>query len=307
MALSTPKICVVIPTFNNKELVLECLKTLVISDTKGFVFKICVVDNGSSDGTSEAIKKGFPKVKLIEESKNLGFVEGCNAGMQWGLSNGFNYITLLNDDTTVDKKLIKNIVIEHKRYKHAGAISAKIYFTKGYEYRKNYKESELGKVIWYAGGNIDWANVYGSNRGVDEVDHGQYEETGETEFATGCFVMFKAETLRKVGLYDQRYFAYLEDADHSQRLKRAGWKVLYSPKGHLWHKVAQVSAIGSGTNDYFLTRNRMVFGLKYASFRARFALIRESFRLLMNGRKWQKIGVRDYYLGRFRKGSWHED
>jgi GT2 family glycosyltransferase len=151
---------------------------------------------------------------------------------------------------------------------------------------------------------MDWKNIYGSNRGVDEVDKGQFDETTETDFATGCFVMYKRKALEEVGLYDKRFYLYMEDADHAQRMKAAGWKILYSGRGCLWHKVSQSSGIGSELNDYYLTRNRMLFGLKYASLRTKFALIRESLRLLVNGRKWQKIGIRDYYLGKFGKGSW---
>jgi len=96
----------------------------------------------------------------------------------------------------------------------------------------------------------------------------------------------------------------MEDADHAQRIKKAGYKVLYSGKGWLWHKVSQSSGIGSELNDYFLTRNRMIFGMRYASLRTKFALLRESIKLLLSGRKWQKIGIKDYYLGNLGKGSW---
>ena len=84
----------------------------------------------------------------------------------------------------------------------------------------------------------------------------------------------------------------------------AGWKVLYSPKGHLWHKVAQSSKIGSDLNDYFIHRNRLLFGMRHAKIRTPFALYKESLRLLLNGRKWQRQGVIDFYLRRFGKGSW---
>lgn len=304
MASENPKVCVVIPTWNNKKDVLETIESLVVSDTNGFTLEICVVDNASEDGTSDAIKQKYPKVKLIKNTENMGFVGACNVGMKLALAKAFDYIALLNDDTLVDKSLIKNIYLEHQKNESIGAISPKIYFEKGFEFHKKYKSSGLGKIIWYAGGLIDWKNVYGSNRGVDEIDRGQYNQVGETDFATGCFVMFKPEALKEIGLYDEKYFAYLEDADHSQRLKKSGWKVLYSPKGFLWHKVARSSGIGSEMNDYFLTRNRLIFGLKYASLRTKIALIRESIRLLFNGRKWQRIGIKDYYLGRFGKGSW---
>ena len=87
-------------------------------------------------------------------------------------------------------------------------------------------------------------------------------------------------------------------------LEKGGFEVMYVPDAHIWHKVAQSSGIGSELNDYFITRNRMLFGLKYAPLRTKLALIKESLKLLLSGRKWQKTGISDYYLGRFGKGSW---
>jgi len=303
--MSIPKVAVIILNWNGRDDALETVSSLAKSNTQGFVMEIFVVDNGSNDGSQEAIKKlKMENLELIENGRNLGFAEGNNVGMRDALKKGFDFIALLNNDTIVDSNLVKNILQEHKVHKDAGAISAKIYFAKGYEFHKKYKKEELGKVIWYAGGDIDWNNVYGSNHGVDETDHGQFDKVKETDFATGCFVTYKAKALKEVGLYDERYFAYMEDADHAQRMRKRGWKVLYSPKGVLWHKVAQSSGIGSELNDYFLTRNRMLFGLTYASLRTKFALLKESIKLLLNGRKWQKIGIRDCYFGRFGKGSW---
>ncbi|MFC1625709.1 glycosyltransferase family 2 protein [Patescibacteria group bacterium] len=297
-----PKISVIILSWNRKQDTLETIKSLLTSNTKGFELEIMVVDNGSKDGSVDMLKK--QPVRLIELSENIGFAGGNNVGMKDALKRGIDYIALLNDDTLVDKNLVKNILNEHIKHPKAGAISPIIYFAKGFEYKKKYKESDLGKVIWYAGGDIDWDNVYGSNHGVDEVDKGQFDKTRQTDFATGCFVMYKSKAIKEVGLYNERYFAYMEDADHAQRLKKAGWEVLYSPKGHLWHKVSQSSGIGSELNDYFLTRNRMLFGMEHASLRTKFALLRESIKLLLIGRKWQKIGIRDYFLRRLGKGSW---
>ncbi len=300
-----PKVLVILLSWNHKKEVVETLESLLKSDTKGLQLSVLVVDNASYDGTPDEVDKLFPKVKIIRNLTNLGFAEGNNIGMRYALKNSFDYIALLNDDTAVNGNLIKNILLDHEKHLEAGAISAKIYFAKGYEFHKDrYKESEKGKVIWYAGGRIDWDNVYGENRGVDQVDKGQFDIVTETDFATGCFVMYKKKALEEVGLYDKRYFAYLEDVDHAQRLKKAGWKVLYSGSAHLWHKVSQSSGIGSELNDYYLTRNRMLFGMTYAKLRTKFALFRESVKLLLNGRKWQRIGIRDYYLGKFGKGSW---
>lgn len=307
------KASVIILSFNRKSDTLATIRSLARSRVKSFTMEIIVVDNASYDGSPEAIKNELAKIKgatkhltkFIGRKENLGFAEGNNVGMRYALKTNAQYIFLLNDDTIIDKNTITSLIESAKENPAAGAISPKIYFAKGYEFhKKRYEKRDLGKVIWYAGGDIDWANIYGSNHGVDEVDNGQYDKSHETDFTTGCCVLYKSEVLRKVGLYDKRYFAYLEDADHSQRIKKAGYQTLYEPKAHLWHKVAQSSGIGSELNDYFLTRNRMLFGLRYGSFRTKLALIKESMKLLLKGRKWQRVGIKDFYLGNFGKGSW---
>lgn len=305
--LKGPKVFIVILNWNRKDDSLGTLKSIEGMDIRGFELTTLVVDNGSTDGSREDMEsykvlKG--KYKYIQNSKNLGFAEGNNVGMRYALRKEADYVMLLNDDTIVDEKLVVNLLDVFKKYARVGIATPKIYFAKGFEFRKRYKDSQLGKVIWYAGGDIDWKNVYGSNHGVDAVDMGQFDKVVDTDFATGCCMFIKREVLKKVGLFDKRYFAYLEDADLSQKAKKAGFRVLYAPPAKLWHKVSQSSRIGSELNDYFITRNRMIFGLSYAPLRTRLALVRESLRLLRKGRKWQKIGVRDYYLGRFEKGSW---
>jgi GT2 family glycosyltransferase len=117
--------------------------------------------------------------------------------------------------------------------------------------------------------------------------------------------MLKKEILEKVKGYNEEYFLYYEDADLSMRIKKLGSKIIYNPNAIIWHKNAQSSG-GSGSNlqDYYISRNRMLFGLKYASLRAKIALIRESLRILVGGRKWQKIGIKDYYFNKLGKGSY---
>ena len=99
---------------------------------------------------------------------------------------------------------------------------------------------------------------------------------------------------------------YLEDVEFCQRAKEAGFKVIYTPKARLWHLNAGSSEVGGPLHDYYLTRNRMLFGMQYAPWWTRFALIRESIKLLFAGRKWQKAGIRDFYLRRFGYGEIRE-
>jgi GT2 family glycosyltransferase len=184
-------------------------------------------------------------------------------------------------------------------------IGPKIYFAPGFEYhKKRYQKNDLGKVFWYAGGKIDWQNIFASHQGVDEVDHGQYETQQSTPFVSGCAMLVDRKIFEKIGLLDDKYFLYLEDLDFCVRARRAGFKIIYAPQAWLWHKNAGSSTVGGDLHDYFLTRNRMLFGFRYANRRTKFALFRETLRLLKGGRPWQKIGIRDFYWRRFGQGSW---
>jgi len=307
------KVSVVILNWNRPKDTSQCLESIEKIQITNFKLQIIVVDNNSTDNSVARIKKQLISLKkesgitseIIENKENLGFAEGNNIGIRHALNHGADYVLLLNNDTFVGRDLINGLIATTKQFPKAGLISPKIYFAKGYEFHKErYKDKELGKIIWYAGGDFDWMNVYGSNHGVDEVDKGQFEKVKETDFATGACMLLRKKALEDVGLFNEKYYMYLEDVELSLRMKNAGWKVLYSPKGHLWHKAAQSTRIGSDLNNYFTTRNRLLFGMRYAKIRTRFALYRESLRFLASGRKWEKIGVRDFYLRRFGKGSW---
>jgi len=306
-------VSIVILNWNRPKDTVDCLKSVGNLNISGFKLQIIVVDNNSKDNSVKLIKEQLVKIEkkenilgeIVRNKKNLGFAEGNNVGMKHAINHGMDFVLLLNNDTIVDKNLIRGLIETAGRYPNAGIISPKIYFAKGYEFhKKRYKKSELGKVIWYAGGDFDWDNYYGTNHGVDEVDRGQFDKVKEIDFATGACMFITKSAMKHVGLFNKKYYMYLEDVELSIRMKAIGWNVIYTPAGYLWHKVAQSSGIGGGLNDYFTTRNRLLLGMSHAKRRTRFALYRESLRMLRSGREWQKIGVRDFYLRRFGKGSW---
>lgn len=306
--MSKIKVSIVVLTWNGLNLTKDVLSDLEKIDKENLDITVIVVDNGSKDNTVKVLKNykfSQMKYKLLANNDNLGFADGNNTGIRYALKTGSDYIILMNNDVVVPKDLIVNLVKVIKVDPKIGLVSPKMYFAPGYEFHKEkYKKADLGKVIWYAGGEIDWKNVYSIHRGVDEVDRGQYDKKIETDVANAACVIIKREVLTKLKGLDSKYYLYWEDADLCRRARLNGWKIVYTPKAYLWHKVSQSSGIGSDLNDYFITRNRMLFGFRYASVRSKFALFRESVRLLGFGRKWQKIGIRDFYFSKFGKGSW---
>ncbi|MGB9911239.1 MAG: glycosyltransferase family 2 protein [Microgenomates group bacterium] len=298
------KVGIVVLHYKGKNLTDQCFKFLNEINIKNYQIIKILVDNCSPEPV-DYLRKKFKDLKIIKNSQNLGFAEGNNVGIRYALKNGADYILILNNDTTVDKNFLIYLIKQSDLINKSGIFGPKIYFAPCYEYHKNrYKKEERGKVFWYAGGLIDWKNIYCSHRGVDEVDRGQYDKVEETDFVSGCAMLVKREVFEKVGLFDPRYFLYLEDVDFCVRAKKAGFKIIYVPQAKVWHYNAGSSEVGGSLHDYFITRNRMLFGIKYASLRTKIALIKESFKIFLKGRKWQKIAIRDFYFQKFGKGSW---
>lgn len=299
-------IFVSIINFNGSANTFDCLASLEQLSMKSFKTTVIVIDNGSEQiNLSKVAFKHFT-LRYIRNKSNLGFSGGHNGSIRYALDNGADHVLVLNNDTIIDKSLIEELLNVAEKDKNIGIVVPKIYFASGYEFHKDrYKKENLGKVFWYAGGEMDWKNVIGYHRGVDEVDRGQYDLVEETDFASGCCMLVKREAFEKVGFFDEKFFLYYEDSDLCEKVRKAGYSIMYSPKAILWHKNAG-SAGGSGSElqDYYITRNRMLFGFRYAPFRSKLALFKESLNLLLKGRHWQRKGILDFYLGRFGKGSY---
>jgi GT2 family glycosyltransferase len=296
-------VAIVTVNFNTAQDTHLFLKSLERVKIFGFQLLTIIVDNGSKEPFQLTEKKD--NSILIRIDDNTGFTGGYNRGINEALQKKADYILAINNDTILDPSMIEELLAVYETHDNVGIVVPKIYFAKGHEFHKDrYNKDELGKVFWYAGGYFDWANIQSVHRGVDEVDHGQYDKTEETGFITGCCMLIKREVLEKVGMFDERYFLYYEDADLCCRVKDAGYKLYYAPKAVLQHVNASSSGgAGNILQDYFITRNQMLFGMSHAPFRSKFALLRQSMRLLNAGRPMQKKAIKDYYLQKFGKGS----
>ena len=267
------KLAIVILNFNGLDDTLTCLDSVRKLKTDNILLETIVVDNFSSDGSQEALSK-IRDVAFIQNQDNLGYAGGNNVGIKYALKRKADAVLILNNDTIVEPKLIANLVAALNQ---GDLISPKIYFAKGFEFHKSrYLQIDLGRVIWSAGGEIDWANILGKHLGVDEVDRGQFAKRKLITFATGACMLVKRSVFEKIGYFDEKYFLYLEDMDFCVRAKNAGFKIIFEPEAVLWHKNASSSGgSGSALQDYFITRNRLLFAFKFASIRTKFALFRQ--------------------------------
>lgn len=275
------KTAIIIVNYNGEKDTNELLDSLEKIKTDGNSLEIYIIDNASTKNIDYS-ERTFT-CHYQKNSKNLGFASANNQGIKLALKNGADFICLLNNDTIVDPNFLQNSIPSFEDGK-IGIASPKIYFYPGREFHKErYKDEDKGKVIWYAGGLIDWENIYCSHRGVDEVDSGQYDQESETDFATGCCMFIKKDVIEKIGFLDEEYFAYFEDVDFCQRAKKAGYKIMYEPYSVIWHKNASSSG-GSGSRlQFFLQeRNRLLFGFKYAKMKVKFHLLAKFFTFLFS-------------------------
>jgi len=295
-------VAIILVNFNGKRDTLACLDSLSHLSHPDITITTYVVDNASVDGSSEEIEKKYPTCHIIHSRQNLGFSGGNNLGIVSARIIGVDAVWLLNNDTIVDKYALMALWKTSKE-KNVGIVGSKIYFAKGSEYHKDrYKEKDLGNVIWYAGGLVDWNNIYASHIGVDEVDRGQFSKMCDTEFTSGCSMFITRVALERVGLLDEKYFMYLEDVDYCMRARKKGFRTVFEPSSRIWHVNASTSGgPGSPLHNYYLTRNRILFGLRYAPIRSKFALIRQSILQLFTAPPLQKKAVSDGLSGHFGK------
>ncbi len=294
------KVLTVVLSWNSKKYIVECLESLKKNNAE-----IILVEGGSTDGSLEFLKTKYPEHKLIETNKNLGYAGGNNVGLKYALEQNADFVWVVNPDIVVAPTALDEAMKVMTKDEKTAVVGSKVYFYPGFEFHKDrYSKKELGKVLWYAGGENDWKNVYATHFGINEVDDGKYDTPKEVGFATGSSMLFRCSALRQVGVIDEKYFLYYEENDLCQRLIKSGWKLMYAPKSVVWHKVGQAAGIGSTLADYYITRSRMLFGLRWAPLHTKLSLLRESIKLLFTGRRWQKRGIIDFYLGNFYEGSY---
>ncbi|MDO8573141.1 MAG: glycosyltransferase family 2 protein [Candidatus Daviesbacteria bacterium] len=292
------KIAIITLNYNGKKDTLELLESLSSLRTMNYELRTIVVDNGSVDGSVSVIHQAFPEVDILQTGNNSGFSGGFNKGIDYAKIWGADYFLLINNDCVIkDDNLLAELLRTIQSDPKKGFVSPKIYFAPGFEFRKDYKKEDLGKVIWYAGGKFDWDNIQSVHRGIDEIDIGQYDWVEETEIFSGACVLIRKEVFEKTGGFDERFFLYFEDSDLAKRALDAGFRIYYDGSVSIYHKVSRSTGIGSKITDYYHTRNRLFFGMKYGKFRTRVALLREALKLFIFGRPAQRRGVLDFYLG----------
>jgi len=294
-----PLIYIIVLNWNNAADTIECLNSL--REIKYVNKRVVVVDNGSTDGSREKIKgwissagPGAPFF-LLENSRNLGFTGGNNAGIDYALQNNTEYILLLNNDTLVPEDLLGRLVDSAWDIPRLGILGCKI---------RHYPAEDR---IWFSGGYIN------SLKGCAYHFTDDCQEQRQCDFITGCLMFIPCPVLKEVGAFDDRYFLISEDTDLSRRVLQKGYQLVVDGRIVIFHKIS--STIGgcySPRHQYYFHRNRMLFFSKFLSSFSKFFFFSFQFLVvipfwafieLIKGNKriirWALLGYRDFICGRF--------
>ena len=280
--MPTP-VTIVILNWNGRGYLEEFLPSVLATDYEDFT--VLVVDNGSTDDSVKWLAEHHADVELLALPENFGFTTGNNKALPHVRTP---YFVLLNNDVEVDPGWLRPLVEVMDRDHKVAAVQPKLLAL---------QDRERFEYAGAAGGYIDVLG-YPFNRGrlfdVTEADQGQYEEECEIFWSTGACMLVRKSVTDEIGLFEDRYFAHMEEIDFCWRAKNCGYKIMYTPKGVAWH-------LGGGTlpktnprKTFLNARNSLATLLK--NFPSHQVGYKFFFRLCLDG-VW---GIRSLLKGEFK-------
>jgi GT2 family glycosyltransferase len=247
------QIAVVMLNWNGHELTRACLRSLAEQTARPH--SVVVVDNGSTDGSPEALAREFPDVVQIRNGENRGFGPASNQGALQAAAHGAEWTLWLNNDTEAAPDFLEMLALGASAGGEVGAVCPKVM---GWEPRD---------LIWSAGGDYSLLTSAVWQYGLGQPDGSAFSEPRYVNFGCGCALMVSRTALERVGLFDEMFFpAYQEDVDLCHRLRQAGCLIRYEPRAVVWHKVS--GSTGGQWNDSalrFSYRNMVLLQRKHLS------------------------------------------
>jgi GT2 family glycosyltransferase len=243
MTAPGPRVSVVIPNWNGRRWLPECLRSLAAQTDPAD--EVIVVDNGSDDGSLEYLRDEHPRVTMLAQRRNTGFAYAANRGIE--AASG-ELVALINTDVVLSPDWLQRMAAALSARPAAASAACKMLSL-----------SEPG--VLYDAGDILRRDGACEQRGRFTPDDGAYDEPGEVFGACAGAALYRRDAVLRVGGFDERYFAYLEDVDLALRLRLTGWTCAYEP-AVCWHAGEGSSAQLRGGHLPLVTRNTVLLVAK---------------------------------------------
>ncbi len=243
-----PKVGIVVVNYNGLEYSNECIKSLLEIDYPNYT--IIFIDNGSTDGSGEAIRKQFEnRIVYLTLPNNLGVTGGNNLGIDYALENNFDYILFLNNDTTVEKTFLSKMVRSSTPDGQALIVPKIICY---------YDQKRLDHWI---GPEFNWWTAKPRGFKIYPYDHSNLNIKISIKVASTCCLLVPRQLINNIGKMDEKYFMYLDDADFTIRAVRAGYQMIYEPEAIIYHKCNMTTRNKQSSffQHYLISRNYFYF------------------------------------------------
>lgn len=245
-----PLVVAVVLTWNDTELTTNCLRSVFESDYPNL--RVVLVDNGSTPPCGPQLKDAFPGVELLQLPENLGFSGGANRGLERALEMNPGFVHLIGNDSTLAPDCISQLVRAAQAHPKAGAISPLLL------------NPGDAKVVQFYTADLDREAARHVHHHVNTPWEARQWPTVESEFIPCVAIMFRAETLREVGLFDESFGTCVEDVDLCVRIHDAGWTYLMAAQAEAVHVGSYTTGKTSPYIVYYATRNRLTCIRRYA-------------------------------------------
>ena len=241
--MTQPLVISVILNTNRREDTLECLVSLMRSTYSNHM--AIALDNHSTDGSVEAIRSVFPSVQILELGANLGYAGNNNVGINQAISQGADWVFVLNEDTILDEHCLSRLVEAGEGDSRVGIVGPMVY---------HHDEPD---VIQSAGGKMGplWQAYHLAK---DERDVGKFNRPHDVDWISGCAILVRRAVIEQVGVIDERYFYYWEETEWCIRAGKSGWRIVHVPGAKLWHKGVTLNNQPKPSVTYYATRNRLL-------------------------------------------------
>jgi len=235
-----PSVVVVVLNHNGLADTEACLASLGALDYPHA--QVVVVDNASTDGSAERLRAAFPAATVIETSTNLGFGGGCNVGIREAFERGADLVWLLNNDAVVEPGALTELVGAAASDPSVGIVGSAVY-----------RFDDRARIESWGG------STYNGLLGLPSAATAPIP-AAELAFISGVSMLVRRDTLEEIGLFDETYFAYMEDADICRRAVRRGWRLGVAPGSVVYHRSGWTINEGSSVRSPLADRSQAYAG-----------------------------------------------
>lgn len=245
----TPGVAVIVVNWRLPEHTLACLRSIAALETP---CRAIVVDNGSGDGSVQALAAAAPWAELIALPANIGFGAACNRAAALALRDpGCQAVLLLNNDATLAPDAVAALLDAAARHPEAGIFGPKVRSGRG------------DARIWYAGARRRRLVLAAVASGRGQPDTGDHNQPREVDYVFGAAMLIRRAVFERVGGFDERFFLYLEDLDLCLRAQRAGFGLRYVPAALVWHEGSASTARNAAIRRFHYARSTALFLRKH--------------------------------------------